>query len=244
MQKQLGLLGINSESFKRLGGRLVSLCREHIEKDGKIRIIVAFSDQDSGRGNAILWLTKHFGVFPMEIGEPEGKLDLNDFNDITRDSQPTLLIQSIPLCEGELYDLDGGQKEIPGIIKKSVTEDGLKYHVPITQGLKNSLARASVDMLIQQIGVLSQKLTSKKKVHGLIIYLAGFSFIDETAVNEALPSSKFISWYLMIVDKNCVKRIYRQPELDQFLYNLSADNPYIVDIETMITEMEMDPNYD
>ena len=244
MQKQLGLHGINSESFKSLGGRLVSLYREHSKNNDKIKIIVAFSDQDPGRGNAILWLTKHFGVFPMEIGEPEGKLDLNDFNEITQDSQPTFLIQSIPLCEGKLYDLDSGQEEIPDKNKRSTMEGGLKYHVPNTEGLKNSLARASVDMLIQQIGVLSQKLTGKKKVHGLIIYLAGFSLIENAAVSEALPSSKFIPWYLMIVDKNCVKRIYRQPELDQFLHNLSADNPCIVDIESMITEMEMDPNYD
>ncbi|QYZ65233.1 MAG: hypothetical protein OI74_07970 [Gammaproteobacteria bacterium (ex Lamellibrachia satsuma)] len=93
MQKHIKIAGVNPESFDQLGGKLVSLCSDYAGLENEIKIVVAFSDRDPGRGNAILWLTKYFGVFPMEIGGPDGELDLHDLTGFSRHQHLTLFVR-------------------------------------------------------------------------------------------------------------------------------------------------------
>jgi hypothetical protein len=245
VKKRLRLKDINPESYERLGAKLSYLCREQYGSDVKVKIIVAFSDRETGRGNAILWLTKHFGVFPVEISSPDGELNLRELAELALPSHLTIIIQSIPIFEGESSERDGNSIGLVGGNDKTTMIGNLKHHVPILKGLTNSLAKASVNILVQQIGVLSQWLTNNwKDINGPIIYLAGFGLLEESAHSRSLPSSKFIPWYLLLGEKNCVWRIYRQPELDTFLRKLPGDNPHIVNLESVISDMEMDPDFD
>ncbi|RRS35057.1 MAG: hypothetical protein NV67_11605 [Gammaproteobacteria bacterium (ex Lamellibrachia satsuma)] len=121
----------------------------------------------------------------------------------------------------------------------------LKHHVPIIKGMVGSQAKASVDMLIEQVGALSQQLTYDKSVlNGPVIYLAGLSLLEESEYGGNLPSSKFIPWYLLINESKSVKRIYRQPELALLFQKMHITKPRIEDLESMIAEMEGGANYD
>jgi len=42
-------------------------CKDQFGSDINIKMFVAFSVQDAGKGNAIFWLTQHFGVFPKTL---------------------------------------------------------------------------------------------------------------------------------------------------------------------------------
>lgn len=243
MQKRLRLEDINPEPYENLGAKLSYLCREQYGDDVKVKIMVAFSDQDTGRGNAILWLTKHFGVFPVEMGNPDGELDRHDLAELAPLSELTLIIQSVPLVAGGLEE---GIGDPPWPIDDGVKMaeiDNLKTHVPGLNGSTNSFSLASADRLVQQIGVLSQ-LLANKEVTGPVVYLAGFNLVAESAQSGSLPYSSLIPWYLFLGDKNGVRRIYRQPELSKMLRQLPEDNPRIVDLESIISDMEMDQKFD
>lgn len=245
MQKRLRLENIDSESFENLGARLAYLCRDYYGDDAKVELIVAFSERDAGRGNAILWLMKHFGVFPLEMGEPDGKINLHELAKNSPSSGVMLIIQSVPLVKGEHEKENGDQFRASGNSMDSTMVENIKAHIPTLNGLNDSLPKGSVDMLAQQIMAISQLLGKNGKVLiGPIIYLAGFSLIDDSEHAGNLPSSEFIPWYLMVSEENGVRRIYRQPELSEFLRKLPKVNPHIVDLETIISDMGMDPNLD
>ena len=119
----------------------------------------------------------------------------------------------------------------------------METHVPGLNGSTNSFSQASADRLVQEIGVLSQ-LLANKEVTGPVVYLAGFNLVAESAQSGNLPYSSLIPWYLFLGDKNGVRRIYRQPELSKMLRQLPEDNPRIVDLESIISDMEMDQKFD
>ena len=64
----------------------------------------------------------------------DGKLDYCDIVNFSLPSQLTVLVQFIPLCEGETGPSD-----------KQATMDNLKHLVPIVKGLRNPQAKASLD---------------------------------------------------------------------------------------------------
>ncbi len=181
----------------------------------------------------------------MEIGGPDGELDLHDLTGFSRHQHLTLLIQSIPLLEGVENEEDDGVVQFEDTNGRQSTLGVLKHHVPIIKGIVGSQAKASVDMLIEQVGALSQQLTDDKSVlNGPVIYLAGLSLLEESEYGGNLPSSKFIPWYLLINESKSAKRIYRQPELALLFQKMHITKPRIEDLESMIAEMEGGANYD
>jgi hypothetical protein len=46
---------------------------------------------------AILWLTKHIGVMPVELANQEGGLDLSELEELTYSRDQMLIVQTIPL---------------------------------------------------------------------------------------------------------------------------------------------------
>lgn len=243
MQKNIEFAGVNPETFKQLGGRLASLCREHAAFNNGMKLVAAFSDRDPGRGNGILWLAKYFGRFPIEMGGPNGELDLPDLARVSLQSHLTLLIQSIPLYEAETSETDRGFGRIEGADDLQTSAGNLRHHVPIVKGLKDSQAKASVELFAKQIGAFGQMLTNdKKELNGPIIYLAGFSLPNDLECNEHLPSSRFIPWHLLVGDNNRVQRITRQPELTVFLQKFPVANPSISDFDAIINDMDKDAN--
>jgi len=47
----------------------------------------------------------------------------------------------------------------------------------------------------------------------------------------------------MLCDKNAVRRVYKQPELGKILKELPEENPQLIDLEAVISDMESDPDY-
>jgi hypothetical protein len=179
------------------------------------------------------------------MGGPDGKLDIRDIAEFAPSSGLTLIIQSVPLVEGGMEEGNGDPPWLLDGGVKLAKIDNLKAHVPGLNGLTNSLAQASANMLVQQIGVLNQLLSNNRKgITGPVVYLAGFNLVTESAQSGHLPSSKLVPWYLLLRDENGVRRIYRQPELSKMLQQLPEYNPHIVDLESIISDMEMDPNPD
>ncbi len=113
------------------------------------------------------------------------------------------------------------------------------------EGLTDSFEKDTANRLIHQIGVFNQQLASNvEAITGTIIYLAGFNIQEGVEESVKFPPFKFIPWYLLLSNGQSIKRVYRQPELSKLLQKLSDDNPYMVDIESIISDMEIDSNFD
>lgn len=210
-----------------------------------VKVLVAFSDRDPGRGNAILWLTKHFGVFPIEVSRPTGELNVIDVTEFRKQLRLTLLIQAIPIVEERTYPIGTNSEQIDSAAGKSSLKGDLRYHVPRIKGAKNLRATASLDTLIHQVGTISQAITNQSSIMtGPVIYLAGISIPKQSSYAQHFPSSKFVPWYLLSIDSMAIKRIYRQPELTRFLGKLRVGDPRITDLESIIADMEGDSNYE
>ncbi len=80
MNQNSQLSNIVTDSYKKLSSRLFHLCKELYSDDVDIKVIVAFAEKDEERGNAILWLTKNFGMLPIEIAEPDGKVSFQELS--------------------------------------------------------------------------------------------------------------------------------------------------------------------
>jgi len=193
MNDSLRSLDIVLESYESLGARLLFLCKEQYGNDVNIRVIVAFSDQDTGRGSAILWLIKHFGVMPVEMAKSDGRVDLREFTESSPFPGLTLIIQSVPLIECDA----GVKKRIPSSSENGIfdlnTITNLKAHIPYLNGLSATLVKATTDKLLQQIEVLNQFLAnnSKNNLVGPVIYLTELSLPEVWAESESFPSSSF-----------------------------------------------------
>lgn len=245
MKSRLHLRNISPESYEVLGAKLFFFCKDQFGSDTNIKIFMAFSEQDIGKGSAILWLTQHFGIFPVEIGNSDGEFELSDFDIFTTPSSLALIIQSIPLFNRQL------KNQYKGIVTPtdahvSATQVGnLKPHIPVIEGLTDSLEKDSANRLIHQIGVFNQRLSSNgEEIVGSVIYLAGSNLQEEAEQGASLPPSKFIPWHLLLINGQRIKRVYRQPELSKLLQKLPDDNPYMLDLESIISDMEIDSNSD
>lgn len=193
MKTRLQILNIRTESYEKLGAKLFFFCKDQFGSDTNIKIFVVFSERDIGKGNAILWLTQHFGIFPVEIGDSDGEFELSDFDIFTTSWSLILIIQSIPLFDRQL------KKQYKDIVTPtddnapSTQVGNLKTHVPVIEGLTDSLEKDSANRLIHQIGVFNQHFASNEgKLVGPVIYLAGFNIQEEVEEGAKLPPSKFI----------------------------------------------------
>ena len=242
--KGIHFFDINPEAYEILGAKLMNLCNEQYGSGVSVKIITLFSDQDHGRGNAILWLTKHFGVFPVEIGTPFGGLEIHELAELVATSSLTLIIQSVPLFETLK---ESNSKTISPVNNNDkITQiDGPRPHLPTIKGVAGTQIKASVNMLNNQIGILNKYLASSRhETTGPICYLGGFSLEEGSTRGKALPSSKLIPWYLSLGREGHIGRIFRQPELNTFLLKLPTNNPNMINIESAISDMEIGIDYD
>ncbi len=238
------LRNISPESYERLGAKLFFFFKDQFDSDINVKIYVAFSEQDIGKGNAILWLTQHFGIFPVEIGDSDGEFELSDFEEFTAPSSLTLIIQSILFFDEEQKQNISTFTQTGGNVS-SEQVNNLKIHVPAIEGLTDSFEKYTANRLIHQVGVFNQQLASNvEAITGPIIYLAGFNIQEGVEKSANFPPSKFIPWYLLLSNGQSIKRVYRQPELSELLQKLPGSNPYMVDIESIISDMEIDSNSD
>ncbi len=76
------------------------------------------------------------------------------------------------------------------------------------------------------------------KIKKSIIYFTGFSIPNESVQSSNLASSHLIPWHLSISSKEGIERIYRQPELSDFLKSFSDYNPHMIDLDSIILDME------
>jgi hypothetical protein len=240
-QEQLRFAGVVPQPYERLGAKLASLCRDQIHGSAKIRVIVAFSDYDAGRGSAILWLTKHFGVMPVELANQEGGLDLSELEALTYSGDQMLIIQTVPLNSSVLKTSFSGQDPTAGG-KTSINDMlGLTRHIPSLKDVPDQIAEASANILVHHIESFGKYLSSIQSRCNLpVIYFAGFSVAEEMLQRGILPASKLIPWYLQLSGKNGIGRIYRQPELSQFLQTLPDKNPMMIDLESIISDLDLD----
>ena len=105
--------------------------------------------------------------------------------------------------------------------------------------LNQCFSQVTFDLITKQINLFSQQFTeNKKESSGTVIYLTGFNYTQETSSINNLLHSTFIPWYLFVSEKNEVKRIYRQPELNSFFQSLPEATPLIKDLDSLISDME------
>ncbi len=209
MNKRLRFLEIAPLSYKILGAKLLNLCREQHGHELNIKIIVTFSDQDTGRGNSILWLAKHFGVMPIvgvmpiEMAESDGGLDLHELTESALFSGITLIIQNIPLIESNTAELNNIPAKSESIIDLN-TITNLKDRTYFLNGLSDSLVKDTTDKLLQQIEASNRFLNSNSKniLVGSLIYLTGLSILDEWSESKSFPSSRFIPWLLSTLNQS------------------------------------------
>ena len=235
---QLDLRYMDSISYEQLGAKFSYFCNKHFGKEINIRIIVAFSELDYGRGNAILTLTKQFGSFPLEVCSPKGELDMSEFTELSDTHELTLIIQTFPLA----YSTTNRRSETK---LTNVNFDGkdnnLDVHIPQPTGLESELSRSSLNLLMEQVGLLSNYFTQDKiNPKRKFLYLSGFSYLDIKREPGGLPESKIIPWYFLIVNGKKNKRIYRQPELNDFLESLFEEPPKIDNLDEIITSIDDD----
>ncbi len=233
---QLDLRYMDSISYEQLGAKLSYFCNKHFGKEINIRIIVAFSELDYGRGNAILTLTKQFGSFPLEVCSPKGELDMREFTELSDTHELTLIIQTFPLVFSTTNHRMGNKLTNVNFDRKV---NNLDVHIPQPSGLDSELSRSSLNLLMEQVGLLSSYFTQDQiNPQKKFLYLSGFSYLDIKRESGGLPESKIIPWYFLIVNGKKNKRIYRQPELNDFLESLYEEPPKIDDLEEIIASID------
>ncbi len=233
MKKKLHLQDINMVSYEILSSKLSVFCKQQFGNDIKIRILVGFSSQDKGRGNAILWLTKYFGVFPIELSNPDATIDQQEFSEPSSFSGLTLIIQSFPIT--------ASNKLAEGKNTLNTSINDYQVLIPTLGGIKPHYSQLSVDLMTQQIGVFSQLFSnSQQKKAGPIIYFTSFFYADNTISFNNLLESELMPWYLFVGKEKGIKRIYFQPELDKIFNSLALSSPKIEDLDLLLSEMDKD----
>ena len=154
------LSNIVPESYKKLSSRLLYLCKELYSDDVDTRVIVAFAEKDEGRGNAILWLTKNFGMLPIEMAEPDGKIS---FQELSLFSGLTLIIQSVSLSQVDSTKRSSHLTSMENDIINLDSMNNLITHIPVINKLPDFLVKASTDKLVQQIKDLGQYIAENEK---------------------------------------------------------------------------------
>jgi len=165
MKKRLQLQDLNPDTYKYLSAKLSSFFQQQFGDNLKIRILVAFSIQDNSRGNAILWLTKFFGVFPIEISNPKGEIDHQEFSELPPFSGLTLIIQSLPIMTVENHIKEQNNIVYPNDdnYKLFIEAHNLIAHVPKLDGIKPNFSNVSFERMTQQHVISVSFLQNKKQ---------------------------------------------------------------------------------
>jgi len=79
---KIKLTEIVTESYKNLGARLFHLCRSIFKESCRINIAISFSEHVRGLGHALLWFTKHFSSYPIEISQHNGNANLQELSQV------------------------------------------------------------------------------------------------------------------------------------------------------------------
>ncbi len=227
------------ESYDRFAAKLLNLCRARFPASARFNPAVVFSGHDLAQGRAVLWLTKHFGRFPCEIGEFDGMTDLSEVELFIQQAGIPVLVQAVPV-------LGNGSDTIPGFDPvgshgndEAVLPGNVQVHLPAAGWLKDSPQQASADYLFRQVAEISGYLLEKNKPRGGgFVYVAGFNLSPSTSDGESMPAASFLPWYCFLCDDSDARRIYRQPELGRLFAGLTSNNPDAVDLEELIAKME------
>ena len=100
---------------------------------------------------AILWLTMHIGVMPVELANQEGGLDLSALEELTHSRDQMLFVQTIPLNSNILKIRFGCQESTAGG-KTSINDMlGLTRRIPSLRGVPGQIAESSANRLVHQI---------------------------------------------------------------------------------------------
>ncbi len=238
MKNKLRFEELSQISYENLCAKLFNFCKQTFGANVKIKTVAAFSEFDQGRGSAILWLTKHFSTFPVEMGSIDGEIEVDDLSNQILPGFPTIIIQSIPLNmphNSSLYiekvshvDSDFSSSQTKKVVA----------HLPKIEAFDCSDEQVAYTRVKREVEVVNQYLAiNHTKERGQFVYLVGISFSDKRTEHRKFPASWFVPWYLFVTNGSKNNRIYRQPELDGLLLDLSSDNPKMIDLNSIATDM-------
>ena len=142
---------ITVQSYERIGAKLFHLCQTQFKESTPINLAVAYDEFDRGIGNATLWLTKHFAIFPVEIGCQNGEVNHRELTRVMQKPGLTLLVQGLPLYDQKLQETRY-DSSLPYPAETDLQTGGTVHnHLPVLVGLKDQQAQAAVKRLTQQI---------------------------------------------------------------------------------------------
>ena len=97
--------GSKAISYRELAGKLLSFCRQQLDKHSKIKVVVLFSDFDQGKGSAVLKLFKQFSSFPLDIAFSESARDIFDSADVTDFPGISIVICALPTANQDAKEV-------------------------------------------------------------------------------------------------------------------------------------------
>lgn len=238
INKQISIRDIDSITYEILGARLAGYCSLRYDRYTNIRIIVAFSDLDAGRSNAILKLIKQFGVVPTEASSHTGLLDREDISERCASRDMTIIIQSFPVNYPHSEKRNLVHKDNVRLNPSSTT---FSPHVSKPAGLQSGISYISMQRMLDQIATISGLLTQKHiPFKGAYVYLSGFSFPHSNLTSRHFPETILVPWYMMTGDNLSIERVYRQPELNVYFKSLPEIPPQIANLENFILSTDED----
>ena len=176
---------------------------------------------------------------PVELADQEGGLILSELEELTNSRDQMLIIQAVPLNSSILKTSFSYQNQTANGKKSINNMFGLTKRIPSLKGVPNQIAEASANMLAHQIESFAKYLSGIQSRGNLpVIYFAGFSVAEAMLQRGILPASNQIPWYLQISGKNGIGRIYRQPELSQFLQTSPNKKSMMTDLELIISDSD------
>jgi len=209
---------------------LSSLCNDSV--DNKPKIYLALSEFDLGAGTTTLWLTKHFGVYPVELDGVNGEINTDLIRDISSDTRTTLLFQAFPLFENfsSSYNLD----TITSILE---SDAHVLAHLPKLAGLRNKESIIMSELMDIEVVKISKHLLSLQHHNlGPIVYISGFNIIMGSNCKPNMAPVSFLPWYLLTLTPDTPAKIYHPLKISTFLSGFSPINPDIKNLDSLFQD--------
>lgn len=201
---------------------MATLCNEQFDSKINKRIIVIFSNNNPGKGNAILHLIKQFGIFPIELFNRQGEFDFDEFSQLSKFDGLTVIIQAF-------YKND----YISTNDKTNNEQSNIHSLIPSFENIEDNNQNYLNDFMKSELTQVNNLLFNGNDIFSnKVVYLASFDDTKKELMTTQFPETIFLPWYLCV--GNTTNRIFRQPELNTYFTHLHESKPLIDNLESMI----------
>lgn len=223
---------IDSVFFQDIFAILATFIKQEFDANLQMQILVAFSEHDAGKGNAMLKLVKQFGTFPHEVSSMAGTFDCRDVKELLSFPGLTLVIQAIPIIKRSDFTSES-------VVDEEENDNRQHSLIPMQRGLSDRQSRIALERLLKQIRSIDNLITNNDSArHGGVLYLSGLSCHDTAMENSIFSESKFLPMHLLVRNRSSIQQIYHQPELKRLFKSTPATPPKIANLEQYISEID------